>query len=97
MFKIEGLDKIQKELSDAQRALESLDGELGTVKFDPTDPGSIEAAIEAMETLIDEKTAEFSSNSIVMDLAQAMKDQYRNGIVEQAAAARMDGTNDGSV
>jgi hypothetical protein len=31
MLKIDGLESIQKELAEAQSALESLDGELGSV------------------------------------------------------------------
>lgn len=35
MLKITGLDKLQKELKVAQLALSELDGNLGTVHFDP--------------------------------------------------------------
>ncbi|WP_429234384.1 hypothetical protein [Aeromonas salmonicida] len=40
MLKITGLDKFQKELAEAQRVLEELDGELGTVNFHPHEPAS---------------------------------------------------------
>ncbi|EQM94215.1 MULTISPECIES: hypothetical protein [Enterobacterales] len=46
MLKITGLDKLQKELKVAQLALGELEGNLGTVHFDPLDPASIENAIQ---------------------------------------------------
>lgn len=45
MIKITGLDKLQRGLAEVQRAMSHLDGELATVRFDPHDPSSIEAAI----------------------------------------------------
>ncbi|PPA97522.1 hypothetical protein [Pseudomonas aeruginosa] len=58
MFKITGLDKLQKNLKDAQRALSELDGELGVVNFDPNDPASIEGAIQSVNRMIDERLGE---------------------------------------
>ncbi|MDH1767359.1 hypothetical protein N5D37_17280 [Comamonas aquatica] len=55
MFKITGLDKLQKNLKDAQRALSELDGELGVVNFDPNDPASIEGAIQSVNRMIDDR------------------------------------------
>lgn len=62
MFKITGLDKLQKNLKDAERALSELDGELGVVNFDPNDPASIEGAIQSVNRMIDERLGEYSSN-----------------------------------
>ncbi|MEW7002118.1 hypothetical protein M5585_27965 [Serratia ureilytica] len=59
MFKITGLDKLQKNLKDAQRALSELDGELGVVNFDPHDPASIEGAIQSVNRMIDERLGIF--------------------------------------
>ena len=65
MLKISGLDQIQRELKEAERALSELDGELGSVSFDPNDPASIESAIHSVNRIIDERAGEFSGNSIV--------------------------------
>ncbi|HHL43701.1 MAG TPA: hypothetical protein ENJ42_08790 [Hellea balneolensis] len=89
MFKIDGLDKLQKNLDEAVRAMENLDGELGSVNFDPTDPVSIEAAIASMEQLIDEKVGHHPNNSIVANLGNEMKEKYRESILEKAAEARL--------
>lgn len=91
MFKIEGLESIQKELTEAQSALESLDGELGSVKFDPEDPGSIEAAISSMEKIIDDRIGEYTSNSIIGPMAEEMKEKYREAIIAKAAEERLKG------
>jgi hypothetical protein len=55
--KIEGLDKLQRELQDAERALMTLDGTIANLKFDPDDRQSVQNAIRQMETAIDTKVA----------------------------------------
>ena len=56
MLKITGLDNLQRELQDAQRAFKALDGQITTVKFNPEDQASIQAAIASMEAAVDEKS-----------------------------------------
>lgn len=87
-MKITGLDQLTRQLDDAQRAIASLDGELGTVSFDPNDPASIEAAIQKAEAIIDERLGSYASNPIVGPMADQLKEKYRAGIIEKAAEAR---------
>ena len=56
MFDIEitGLGQFQREL--ASQAFQALDGELGTLSFDPNDPASIDRALREMEAAIDANT-----------------------------------------
>ena len=89
MFKISGLDELSRQLSDAKKALESLDGELGTLSCDPNDPASIEVAIQNMEGNIEEKLGQYASNPIIAPLAENMKEKYRESIIDRAAAARI--------
>ncbi|AEG48443.1 hypothetical protein Sphch_0748 [Sphingobium chlorophenolicum L-1] len=89
MFKITGLDKITRELGEAQKAFAEIDGELGTVNFDPNDPASIEAAIQGVEEMIDAKLGNYASNSIVAPMVDEMKEKYREAIIEKAAGARL--------
>jgi hypothetical protein len=91
MFKIEGLDKLTRNLEEAQKAIAEIDGQIGSVSFDPHDPGSIEAAIQKMENLIDERLGPYASNPIIGPMIEDMKEQYREGILDKAAAARIDG------
>lgn len=90
MFKIAGLEKLTKQLDQAQQALNELDGDLVTLNFNPNDPGSIEAAIQQLNTVIDAKIAPWVDNPLVSQVAEGMKEQYREAIIERAAAARLE-------
>lgn len=91
MFKITGLDSLQKTLSEAQTALEAVNGELGTLTFNPEDPASIEAAIAESERLVDERLGTYAGNTIVRPLIQQLKDAFRTSVIEKAAEARLKG------
>ena len=94
MLKITGFDKFQKQLKEAQRALGALDGELGTVKFDPHDPLSIEAAIQSVYKMVDDRAGEYESNPIVGQLVAQMRETYRDNIIQKAAQARLKKSED---
>lgn len=94
MSKFKGFDKITRELSDAQKVLEDLDGQIGTVNFNPDDPESIEAAISSMEQIIDERVGRYASNNIIGPMADEMKTSYRQAILDRAAEARVNGEDD---
>jgi hypothetical protein len=94
VFKITGLDKLQTELAEIQRAFSELDGELGTVTFDPHDPISIEAAIQAAYKMVDERAGRYASNSMVESLAEQMKEAYRESVLQKAAEARLKADED---
>jgi len=91
MIKITGLDQFASQLDDAQKALAALGSELGTVKFNPQDPASIEAAIKQIESTIDDRLGAYASNPIIGPLAEQMKEKYRQEIIDRAAAARLSG------
>ena len=86
---LKGLDKLTRQLDGAEKALKELDGELGTIHFDPSDPTSIEKAITDIETIIDERVGQYASNPIIQPLIEAMKETYRSGILERASEARL--------
>ena len=73
MIKISGLDTLTRNLADAQKAFEALNGELGTVSFNPNDPGSIEAAIQEVERIVDERLTPYASNPIIGPMAEGLK------------------------
>ncbi|TPJ52378.1 hypothetical protein [Mesorhizobium sp. B2-6-4] len=95
VLKIEGLDRLNRTFSEAQKALVEIDGEIGIVTFNPEDPASIEAAIQDVERMIDERLGPYASNLIVGPLIDGMKGEYRKGILDKAAAARLEGDTDG--
>lgn len=90
-MKITGLDKLTKQLKQAEKACAQLDGELCTVKFDPLDPACIEVAINTIWTAIDEKMIGYETNPFVKPLIEQTKAKYRETIIEKAAEARLKG------
>ncbi|MBG0841009.1 hypothetical protein [Ectopseudomonas toyotomiensis] len=94
MFKITGLDKLQRDLEEAQRALGELDGELGTINFNPHDPSSIEAAIQSVYCMVDERAGQYASNPVVGPMIEEMKESYRESILQKAAEARLQADED---
>jgi hypothetical protein len=88
MLKITGLDKLQRQLEDAQRAFKALDGQLATVRFDPDKPESIEAAIRTMESAIDNKVAPYRDNTTVASIVPQLKENYRAAILKRAKESR---------
>ncbi len=88
-MKILGFDKLTRTLDQAAETLGQADGDIGSVQFDPKDPASIEQALSAMENMIDQRFGNYLGNPILEPIVDAMKEQYRNGILEQAATARL--------
>ncbi len=82
-----GLNKLQRDLEDAQRALRSLDGEIATIKFDRDDGGSVRRAIRQMETAVDKKVAPYGRNALVAKVADVTKQSFRKQILERAKKA----------
>jgi hypothetical protein len=83
MFNIDisGLDKLQHDLREAQRALESLNGTITTLKFNRADPQNVKAAIQQMEAAIDRKILRYRGNPFVSNVAEEMKAKYRKQIL----------------
>lgn len=88
MIRITGLDKLQRELDGASRALKALDGNIAQLRFDPSNPSSVEAAIREMERAVDRKVAPYRGNALVINIAHQMKASYSAQIREKAAEAR---------
>ena len=86
--KIHGMDELLKELKDAQQALRGLDGTITTLSFKPSDEQSVNAAIQQMEAVIDDKTSAYRGNNLVMKLAAELKGSYSAAILERAASER---------
>ncbi len=91
MIKVTGLDRLTRQFDDARKALANLGTELGTVKINPHDPASIDAAIQQIEATADRRLGAYTSNPIIGPLADQMKVKYRQGIIDRAAAARLGG------
>lgn len=86
---VSGFDKLQRQLKEAQRALEAIDGNLTQVSFDPDDPASIDAAIQQVNDAIDERVSQYASNPFVAPLIEQAKEHFRQVILDRAEAARL--------
>lgn len=84
--KITGLDKFQRQLEEAQRGLESLNGTIATLKFNPGDPTSVRGAIQQMESAVDAKISSYSGNPLVAKIAEVTKRNFRQRILARAKA-----------
>ena len=80
---IQGLDKLQREMKELAAASQALDGTITTVNFNSDDPESVAAAIQQVEAAIDSKIAPYRSNCMVMNMADALKEKYRQGILSK--------------
>lgn len=87
-MKVQGLDKLTRQLDEAGKAAKLLDGDLMTVNFDPSDPASVKEAIRQMERTVDQKVARYRGNSIVDDMVRKTKAAMRDGIEKRAREAR---------
>lgn len=89
MIKIEGLDQLNKTLSELDKLTSELEGELGTIQFDAESAENIELAIVEMENMIDIKFENYASNPVAIDMANGIKAAYRQMIVDKASEARI--------
>ena len=81
---VTGLDKFQRELEEAQRAIKSLDGRIATVKFDAADPADIQRAIRDTEAAVDSKVARYRNNPLVATVAKGAKETFHKNMLDQA-------------
>ncbi|MEG8030647.1 hypothetical protein QP179_03140 [Sphingomonas aurantiaca] len=92
MIKITGLDGLTKKMSELEKAMAELDGDIASLNFDPHDPASIEQAIHQLNAAVDERVAAYAHNDLVAEIAEGVKEQGRETILERAAAARLEGS-----
>ncbi|MDR7102850.1 hypothetical protein [Croceicoccus sp. BE223] len=85
---VKGLDELSRKMKELEKAIAALDGEIGTVNFDPNDPQSIEVAIQKMEQTVDERVGDYSRNDMIEGIVSEVKERYRQAILERASEAR---------
>ena len=91
-MKIEGLDKLQRQISEAQTAIEDFGRETVDVSFDAHDAASIEAAIQNAMSMIDQRMSTYAANPFVAPLIEQFKESSRKAILERATETRMRGS-----
>lgn len=91
---MKGLGSLSKSLEELGQFTSELDGELGTLNFNPFDAESIEQAIVNMESWIDERSGNYPNNSMIKDISAELKSTYRQAILDKASEVRLKGNND---
>ncbi|MCU7696947.1 hypothetical protein OD757_06900 [Acinetobacter sp. AYS6] len=91
---MKGLGSLSKSLEELGQFTSELDGELGTLNFNPFDAESIEQAIVSMESWIDERSGNYPNNSMIKDISVELKSTYRQAILDKASEVRLKGNND---
>ncbi|MBB6118056.1 hypothetical protein F4826_005038 [Rahnella inusitata] len=92
--KIIGIDKLQKQLKEAEKATEALNGSYD-IRFDANDPASIENAIQEAYSLVDERASGYATNPMVNPLIEHMKENLRQQILDRAEEQRQENGQDG--
>ncbi|WP_311236817.1 hypothetical protein [Escherichia coli] len=77
--KITGLDKMQKQLKEVERATEALNGSYD-VHFDANDPVSIENAIQEAYSMVYERASGYATNPMVRIPLYSITDWHRSPI-----------------
>ncbi len=83
------LGKLSEQLNDAQKALKAIDGEITTVKIDPTDPTSIERAVREMRSAVDRKLSPYRNNPFVKPIVESSKEAFEKRIRQRAASLKV--------
>lgn len=86
---IDGFDELSKMLKEAQDFAGEVDGVLVQLNFNPFDPSSIETAIQTLNARVDEKASRYPRNDFIAEIAEGLKEEGRNSILERAAEARL--------
>ncbi|MDO5605708.1 MAG: hypothetical protein Q4G25_11170 [Paracoccus sp. (in: a-proteobacteria)] len=87
-MKIQGLNALQKMMGQMSSFARDLDGEIASLRFDPFDPESIELALQEINDAVDNKARTYKHNDWVIQLAERIKENARQQILDKAAAAR---------
>jgi len=86
---MKGLDQFAKRIEELGKFTSELNGELGTISFNPFDAESIEQAIVEMERMIDERSLRYPDNPMINETATDLKSAYRQSIIDNAAESRL--------
>ena len=82
--RMNGLDELQRQLKEAQCALNSLDDTMDDILFDPDHPQSVQGTLGQMEAAIDRKIALYRDNPLVSHVSRELKDQFRKQILKRS-------------
>ena len=80
---ITGLDKLQRDLDELQRAIKALDGPIAKIKIVPGDSQSVARGIREMEAAVDAKAAPYRNNPMVNKIVDLAKHHFAERLRER--------------
>ena len=92
-MKVTGLDQLTKMLDQASRAAQELDGDLATLRFDPSDPSSVEAAIAEAKLTVDNRLGSWYGNPVVDQMADGAKASFEEQILSKVEEYKLANPN----
>ncbi len=87
-FEITDPEELTRQFDGLGTAIKELNGKLCEVRFDPSKPDQVQAAIETMERAVDERLSEFPDNPLVQQFATGTKEKMKAEILKRANEAR---------
>ena len=87
-FHITGLKQLTSQFEQFQTAMKEINGKLCGLRFDPSDSGQVQAAIQKTEQAVDERLSEFPDNPLVQQFATGTKEKIKAEILKRASEAR---------
>ena len=88
MFEVSGLERLTSLFGELSDAIKQLNGKLCEVRFDPSKPDQVQAAIQTLERAVDERLSEFPDNPLVQQFAAGTKEKIKAEILKRASEAR---------
>jgi hypothetical protein len=85
---MEGLDQLGEHQAEVVKALGELEDRIASVRFNPGDEQSIEAAISSLNEEVDRRLLPFQANSAVAEIADRLKAKAAANIRLRAEQAR---------
>lgn len=85
---IKGLDDLPKKLTNLQKALHSIEGEIATVSLTPNDQASVDRVILEMERTVDRKVAPFRGDSTIDAIVSKAKVAFKQALLRRVKEER---------
>jgi hypothetical protein len=86
-FKLDGLEKLQRDLAAAGSAFEALDGHV--LSFDAHDPSSMEGVLARADEAVDNVVGRYPGNNVVTQMGEQIRRQLREQILQKAASFKL--------
>lgn len=82
------LQDFERRFQDALTGLKEVDAKIEAIRFNPDNPASVQAAIEQVELIIDDRLGEHMADPKIAPIVNGARRKYRNYIFEDKFKSR---------